>query len=125
MTLEPTEDIPPLTASGAILREVAVIGERVGNLKETFDDFRRETRDNFEAQKQAAGEMKAELKADALAIREEMRKGLDHHEQRLGSLEEWRAAERGGLSVGKWLWGASLGLIGAAGTVLGWIGAHA
>lgn len=113
MAVEAQDDLPPLSASATILREVAVLGANMGNLKETFDDFRRETRDNFDAQKN-----------DAQAIREEMRRGFDGHDLRIKGLEEWRATERGGLSVGKWIWGASIALVGAVGTILGWFGAQ-
>jgi len=112
----------PLDDSRFSDRELlGVLAERVGGMKETFDDFRAETRGNFEAAKTSINDLKTELKQDGLAIREEMRKGFSEHDKRITSLERDFDTVKGGFGVSKWIWGASLAAIGAAGTIVGLI----
>jgi hypothetical protein len=98
---------------------LGVLAERVGGMRETFDDFRAETRNNFDANKTAVAELKTEMKADAHAIRQEMRETFEKHEGRIGALERDRDTTSGGIAAGKWLWGAALAAIGL---VAGWLG---
>lgn len=114
MTAQPLDD-----ARFSDRELLGVLAERVGGMKETFDDFRAETRGNFDAAKEAMIELKSEFKADSLAIRGEMRDGFKHHDERITSLEQDRAAAKGGLSLGKALWGGALAVAGA---VTAWFG---
>ena len=98
---------------------LGVLAERVGGMRETFDDFRAETRGNFDDAKHQMAEMKNEMKADGLAVRAEMREGFQKHEHRITSLEKDRDTAKGGISMGKWLYGA---IIGCVGLIAGWIG---
>ena len=110
----------PLDDSRFSDRELlGVLAERVGGMKETFDDFRAETRNNFDAAKTSINDLKSELKQDGLAIREEMRAGFQEHDKRITSLEREFDTAKGGFGVSKWIWGASLAAIGAAGTIIG------
>ena len=110
-----------MNASATILREVAVLGAHLGGLKETFEDFRLETRSNFDASKVAVADLKAEVKSETTAVREEMREGFHQHDMRLTSLEKDRNTAVGGVAAGRWIWGALMALVGMAGTVAGWV----
>lgn len=110
----------PLEDSLSNARElVAVLAERVGNMKETTDEFRVETRKAFDESRAAMAELRTEVKNDGKQIREEMRQGFEQHNERISSLEEARAASEGGLRVGKWLWGAAIAVVGLIATLIG------
>jgi hypothetical protein len=87
---------------------LAVVAERVSNVKEAVSD------------------LKVEMKTDGAAIRDEMRTGfreldarLERHEARLTSLETDRAKAQGGLSFGRWVFPTLSAAVGAA---AGWLG---
>ncbi len=110
----------PLDDSRFSDRELlGVLAERVGNVKETFDEFRDETRGNFQAAKEATAELKVEMKSDTLAIRSEMRDGFQRHEERITSLEKDRDTTKGGFGAAKWIWGAAVAAAGVVGGMLG------
>ena len=113
MTAQPLEN--SLNDHGQLL---AVLAERVGNMKETTDDFRIETRKAFEDSKQAMAELRTEVKNDGRAIREEMRQQFEQHNERISTLEEARAQSEGGLRMGRWLWGAAIAAVGLAATLI-------
>jgi hypothetical protein len=98
---------------------LGVLAERVGGMRETFDDFRAETRNNFDANKTAVQELKTEMKADGHAIRQEMRETFEKHEGRITRLERDRDTTNGGIATGKWIWGA---IVAAVGLAAGWFG---
>ena len=78
----------------------------MGALKESFEEFRRETRGNFD---RANGELDK--------IRYEMHEGFREDRIRLDSLEATRDTAKGSLGFGQWML-VSLGPLSAA---LGWL----
>ena len=84
---------------------LGVMAERLSGMRESFDEFRRETRENFAASKDAVAELKNELKADGLAIRGEMRETFDKHDKRIRTLEDTNTSGKGMFLGAKWLIG--------------------
>ena len=74
---------------------IGVLAERVGGMRDTFDDFRAETRGNFDAAKAAVAALKAELKTDTAAIRTEMTQRFAMHDTRIKALEDTKSENKG------------------------------
>ena len=86
----------PLDDSRFSDRELlGVLAERVGGMRDVFDDFRDETRANFDAAKSSITDLKAEMKTDTGAIRSEMQQRFAMHDSRLTTLENQRAENKG------------------------------
>lgn len=100
MSAQPREEFEGKLDQPGLL---AVLTERVGNMKEGLDEFR------------------AEIRSDYAALRDEMRRSFEKHEARISKLENDAASARGGLTVGKWLWGAIVSVAGLAGTLVGMV----
>lgn len=74
---------------------IGVLAERIGGMRDVFDDFRAETRGNFDAAKAAVADLKAELKTDTAAIRTEMTQRFAMHDTRIKALEDTKAENKG------------------------------
>lgn len=113
MVTEALEEMPPITPSGQILGEVRVLGERMGGFKESFDEFRGETRRNFERADSQVAELKREFRDEVGRLRQEVSAEISGLDVRLRTQEDRQKSTDGGVAVAKWLWGA-VAALGAA-----------
>ena len=113
-------------------KTMSALVERVGGMKEswetfrtdTFADFRRETRENFEQAKTAVADLRTEISVDTQALRTQMQVGFEKQERRTTDLEtrvrtveDKLNTQQGGRDFGKWV----LGALGPISAIVAWL----
>jgi hypothetical protein len=92
--------------------------------QDTFADFRRETRENFDQAKTAVADLRTEISVDTQALRTQMQLGFERQEKRtedlemrVRHLENEQSEAKGSVGFGKWF----LGALGPLGSLIGFL----